>query len=170
MKAAVPTVESNGWNWAPLLFVKSCVTRILISQVTWRSGSVLLSGLKFCRGLNNSFTFHGLKKPVWRSSSLPWLHVGRYSSSGSQAFKSFVGVVDEDPVLVLQVGFSLVGHLSSWRRRTGRWRKMLFKHFKAEPQNMKCVDQKQVEYLLVWGYLNQGTHQSWRCRRCFWSL
>ncbi len=46
----------------------------------------------------------------YEHSSLAWLHVGRDGSSSSQAFEAFVGVVDEDPVLVFQVGLSLVGH------------------------------------------------------------
>lgn len=36
-------------------------------------------------------------------SSLARLHVGRDGSPCRQPFKAFVGVVDEDPVLVLQV-------------------------------------------------------------------
>lgn len=57
------------------------------------------------------------KKPVCRCSSLARLHVGRYGSSSRQAFEAFVGVVDEDPVLVLQVGLGLVRHRGGWRRR-----------------------------------------------------
>lgn len=45
-----------------------------------------------------------------KDSSLPCLHVGGDSPSGCEAFKALVGVVDEDPVLVLEVCLRMVGH------------------------------------------------------------
>lgn len=55
---------------------------------------------------------------MWWCSSFPRLHVGRDGTSSSQAFEAFVGVVYEDPVLVLQISFSLIGHLSGWSNTT----------------------------------------------------
>lgn len=43
-------------------------------------------------------------------SSLAGLHVGRDGAPSRQALEALVGVVDEDPVLVLQVGLTVVGH------------------------------------------------------------
>lgn len=47
-----------------------------------------------------------------RGSSLARLHVGRDGTASRQALKALVGVVDEDPVLVLQFRLAVVGH---WR-------------------------------------------------------
>lgn len=43
-------------------------------------------------------------------SSLAGLHVGRDGAPSRQALEALVGVVDEDPVLVLKVGLAVVGH------------------------------------------------------------
>lgn len=45
-------------------------------------------------------------------SSLARLHVGRDGAASRQALEALVGVVDEDPVLVLQLRLAVVGH---WR-------------------------------------------------------
>lgn len=140
----------------------------------WRGSSVLAQG--WSSSDNSGFgrlvqVFRGGgQKPVCRYSSLAWLHVGRYSSSSSQAFEAFVGVVDEDPVLVLQVGLSLVRHRGGlWRRRDRKsWGHLKIR--RQRPEYLKCVRHTQAAYLLVWGYLNQGIHQSLMCRQCFWSL
>lgn len=45
-----------------------------------------------------------------RGSSLARLHVGRDGAASRQALEALVGVVDEDPVLVLQLSLAVVGH------------------------------------------------------------
>ena len=55
------------------------------------------------------------ESPTATSSSLSRLHVGGDGPAGREPFKAFVCVVDEHPVLVLQVRLRLVGHnWSSW--------------------------------------------------------
>lgn len=90
-----------------LLFAKSCLMRVLIGQA--KAFSVQGSVLQTAEGLDDSFGCRGAV--ARRRSSLPGLHVGRYRSPGRQALEALVGVVDEDPVLVLQVGLGVVGHL-----------------------------------------------------------
>lgn len=118
-------MDSHRWNLALLLFAKSWLIKILISQETWKTDAALLSGLKLFR--QQMFGLVLWWRPVWRCSSLPWLHVGWYSSPSSQALKALVGVVDKNPVLVLQVGLGVVGDRSYWkgkrRRRVVRQRR-----------------------------------------------
>lgn len=58
MKAAVPMVESNRQNLAPLLFAGSCVTRILITQAP-ENRVLLRAEVPQTKGLDDSFRFHG---------------------------------------------------------------------------------------------------------------
>lgn len=102
------SVESSRWKWARYYWSWS---HAQVTENTQRSPhgvwTTQRSGVTVLLVLN----------PVPQFSSLPRLHVGRNRSPSSQALKALVGVVNEDPVLVLQVGLHLVGNRSNCRKR-----------------------------------------------------
>lgn len=74
----------------------------------------LKKGSSSCGGLNPKYgsRFHGSEVVPGNDLLLSCFHVGWDHSSGRQTFKSLVGVVDKNPVLVLVVSLWVVagGH------------------------------------------------------------